>query len=345
MMPDRNEQHRREARYRSALLHEDEHPFLTPHGYRLQQQRVGSSPAIPLPRYVDPPPGGQPRDRFDAGQSVEVDPNAWKQNVAPARKFPDPSTLKRMPLTAYFRSNVIANPGRSALRAIGKLLIHITDDPSKGPASGSAWVAGPDLIVTSAHNLFDSNTRRWAHRVEFHPSYNYYDPAEQPVCRVVSCSIPGGYFQNPTTNHDLAFCRVDKNIGDLLDVTIPLRPVGDLDLFETARVHICGYPAGSRFDFGKQLWRSTGDLLFGQRSGAHDDFGPVMATDFGAGASGCPWVIQESGQLKAVGVTSGHARLGYQQDEPNLMSLTSPLLTKDRIRPDADDLQTYRFAS
>lgn len=52
----------------------------------------------------------------------------------------------------------------------------------------------------------------------------------------------------------------------------------------------------------------------------------MIATNFGGGASGCPWIIKdpETERYQAVGVTSGHAKLRYVRGEPNLATLTSP---------------------
>ncbi len=104
---------------------------------------------------------------------------------------------------------------------------------------------------------------------------------------------------------------------------------------------IVGYPASSGFDFGKQMWQSRGDYLFGQSNRPGGDYAPAMATDFGGGASGCPWLVKEpfTGEYVAIGVTSGHAKLRYLRGESNLMSLVSPyfgprlfdLLENDRV--------------
>ncbi len=119
-----------------------------------------------------------------------------------------------------------------------------------------------------------------------------------------------------------------------------MKRVESNDMFNRTPVAIVGYPAGSGFDFGKQLWRSVGDYLFGRSNGPGDDYSPAMATNFGAGASGCPWLIKDTntGQYAAVGVTSGHAKLRYVRGEPNLMSLTSPFFGPrmfDRLNDDS----------
>lgn len=104
------------------------------------------------------------------------------------------------------------------------------------------------------------------------------------------------------------------------------KPIVKSDFFDNPKVAIVGDPAGSGFDFGKQMWQSVGDYLFGHSNGPSDDYSPVLGTDFGSGASGCPWIIKdtETGKYRAVGVTSGHAKLRYLRGEPNLASLTSP---------------------
>ena len=152
-------------------------------------------------------------------------------------------------------------------------------------------------------------------------------------CNVTSCYIPQAYLDNPATNDDIGFCHVDRNIGEEVGETIPIVPPENNAFFENHQVTIAGYPASSQFDFGKQLWVSRGEYLFGHSMGPSDDYSPVLATDFGGGASGGPWLAQDPQTKKwtAVGLTSGHARLHYTRGELNLMSLTSPMLTQVRM--------------
>ena len=82
----------------------------------------------------------------------------------------------------------------------------------------------------------------------------------------------------------------------------------------------------------------------GQSNGPDEVFVPVMASDFGGGASGCPWVAQIDERLVAVGVTSGHAKLRYAPEDMNLMSLTSPLLTDDLFDQLSDNHVFHEFA-
>ncbi len=371
----RRQSSNRQSNYSQSIPSDDEHPFLTPNGYRIMRDRnrVMNSVPVQFPQYpivdsyggpiqqgpiqqgpiqqgpiIEPfPNGGAPYSSVQLdqygnvipigivpGHEVPVDPNAppnWiqqpsLQNILPSRKYPDPSRLGTMPMTDHYESSLVADPQKTPLRAIGKLLIQVTPDASREPATGSAWIAGPSLVVTSAHNLYEFSTGTWASVVEFHPGFDYYSKEELPTCRITSCSIPKGYMQNPATNHDIAVCFVDRNIGDIVGAEIPMRPVDSNDLFENTPITIVGYPAGSGFDFGKQMWRSRGDYLFGRSNAPGDDYSPVMATDFGGGSSGCPWLIQDPGtkKLVSVGVTSAHAKLHYKKGEPNLMSLISP---------------------
>ena len=358
---------------------DNDHPFLTPKGYRIMQNRNRAVSSVPVtfpefqyqgnPQYQYPPNGqliqdgvpiqqyapdgtpiqfgqpipyGQPVVEGQAipGQSIpgqefgtppfSVSPEYFVeppiQNIKPSKKFPDPTILAHHPLTSHYKSRLVTNPIGSQLRAIGKLVIQVSPDPMSEPATGSAWIAGPSLIITSAHNLYEFSTGQWSNSIEFHPAFDYYSPKEMPTCRITSCCIPRGYMENPTTNYDIAACFVDRNIGDIVGAEIPMRPIKDADFFDTTPVTIVGYPAGSGFDFGKQMWQSKGDYLFGRSNGPGDDYSPVLATDFGGGSSGCPWLIQDkkTKKLVSVGVTSAHAKLRYDKGEPNLMSLISP---------------------
>ncbi|MGB7343400.1 MAG: glutamyl endopeptidase [Pirellulaceae bacterium] len=376
-MPGPNDRSNRRSRYSPSIIPgtiptDDEHPFLTPNGYRIMRDRDRMMNSVPVafPEYPAFDPysnGGQvPSTDFYSGQQiaglvptgtfdefgnqiylpspqsgnpvyvdgVPVNPapeSQWLaepvlQNILPSKKFPDPLVLGNMPMTSHYESSLVADPQATALRAIGKLLIQVTADDSREPATGSAWIAGPSLIVTSAHNLYEFSTGNWSVAAEFHPGFDYYSRKDLPKCRVTSCCIPKGYMQNPTTNDDIAVCFVDTNIGDIVGAEIPMRPVDSNELFNISPVTIVGYPAGSGFDFGKQMWRSRGDYLFGRSNGPGDDYSPVMATDFGGGSSGCPWLIQDpkTNKLVSVGVTSAHAKLRYRKGEPNLMSLISP---------------------
>jgi hypothetical protein len=233
----------------------------------------------------------------------------------------------------------------SISRAIGKLIIRLPGQQTGPFASGSAFVTGPNTIMTCAHNLFDSNERVWSRGLEFYPGYDFYSSERRPACRVVSGTIPRAYLDNPLTNHDIATCRVDVNIGDLIGTELPIQPLMNIDFFDTHHVDIIGYPAGSGFDFGKQLWRSRGHYLFGVSGGGGDDFAPTIATNFGGGASGCPWVYRDpiSGRHVAVGITSGHAKLKHDLAEPNLLSLTSALLTDRNLDRLNEEFVEHQF--
>ncbi|EMI40421.1 trypsin-like serine peptidase [Rhodopirellula sp. SWK7] len=292
------------------------------------------------------------------------------QNLRPAKRFPDLTELRRRPLTSLFRSalatdvlwtkgtstrgqsqenaadneNSLAIQRQNIARAIGKLVIRLPGNHAGQFASGSAFITGPNTLMTCAHNLFDSNERTWSQALEFYPGYDFYSNEPHPVCRVVSAVIPKAYLNNPLSNHDLAICRVDSNIGDQVGAELAIQTVGNIEFFDSARVDIMGYPAGSGFDFGKQLWCSRGRFLFGV-SGGGDEYAPTFATDFGGGASGCPWVVTDpdSGRSAVVGVTSGHAKLKHDIAEPNLMSLTSALLSDRNLNRLNDDFIEHRF--
>jgi len=100
---------------------------------------------------------------------------------------------------------------------------------------------------------------------------------------------------------------------------IALRAVDDIDFFNQNKVIIVGYPAGSAFDFGRQMWRSRGEFLFGQRN-------------------------RPDGDYVAIGLSSGHAKLRYRRGEPNLMSLTSPFFDNSFVNELRTDQAYHRFA-
>lgn len=310
---------------------DQDHPFLTPKGLRLLR---GNNKRAPLPvDFPEYPPLGESYIHAVPESDEDFDPFQLEQdfdqplfNIKVADKFPDPDELGKQPLTSFYESKRVKQPHESDLKAVGKLFIQLSRDSRDELAMGSAWITGKNTIATAAHNLFDTNKRTWSNALQFHPGYDFYAKKKLPTCRITSCMVPKGYFKNPTTNRDIATCYVDKNIGDIVGAQIPMKPIPSSDFFDNTKVAIVGYPAGSGFDFGKQMWQSIGDYLFGHSNGPGDDFAPVIATDFGGGASGCPWIVKDPDTQKysAVGVTSGHAKLRYVRGEPNLASLTSP---------------------
>ena len=283
------------------------------------------------------------------------------QNTWPSKKFPNTELLARGPLTRYFRSKPVGLPSIGSggagstdstlsisdrqLRAIGRMVIHVDDVSWDQPAFGSAWIIGPSLIATCAHNLFDSNHRRWSRAIEFYPGFDYYQSGQPIQCNVTSCYVPSSYLENPATNDDIGFCYVDRNIGDIVDAQIPIVPPETNQFFDDHQITVMGYPAGAEFDFGKTLWASRGEYLFGRSGGPDDDYSPVMATNFGGGCSGCPWLVLDRtlNQWKAVGLSSGHARLHYQRGELNLMSLTSPMITQEKLDRLTNDHVSHEF--
>ena len=325
-------------------------PTPNPSGFRSEPQ------GRPDHRDAHPQPTGSPGQFFSSLSTASP-----LHNTLPSRKFPNPDVLTRSPLTRYFKSNPVglsssvANGrpdfGRTPtvadrqLRAIGRLVIHIDEASWDQPAFGSAWIVGPSLIATCAHNLFDSNHQQWSRAIEFYPGFDYYESGQPIQCNVTSCYVPSSYLDNPATNDDIAFCHVDRNIGDLIDAEIPIVPPENNQFFDDHKVTVMGYPAGAEFDFGKKLWSSRGEYLFGRSSGPGDEYSPVVATNFGGGCSGCPWLAldRKSGMWKAVGLSSGHARLYYQRGELNLMSLTSPMITQERLDRLSSDHVTHEF--
>jgi V8-like Glu-specific endopeptidase len=338
--------------------YDSEHPFLTEKGLRLQRMgRIGDP--IEMPIYPAAPDAGVPDGTVvdpilrDRAASLDVfdfslTRTAPIHNVMPSQRFPDPSVLAEMSLSPYYKSQLVSSSGTDQLRAVGKLFIQIASDPLKPLATGSAWIIGPSTIATAAHNLYDTNTRRWSRALGFFPAFDYYKIGEsEPIsCRITSAYISREYMSNPATNLDLAICYTDINIGDIVDAKIETQTIPSDDFFDSNPVAIVGYPAGSGFDFGKQMWKSIGTYLFGQRSGPDSDAAPVMATDFGGGASGCPWIVrdQKSGVYKAVGVTSGHAQLRYVRGEHSLASLVSPYFGQRLFDKLADDHVFHQFS-
>jgi hypothetical protein len=326
-------------------------------GQRVGGQRVGGQPvggwafdeqpSDDEQFYETPPqhrPGRQPADPGPYFRSRTV--TGLPQNFLPSQKFPDPNSLIHQPLHRYYQTRQVDQlTDDFPTKAIGRLVIHIDPYSWDQPAFGSAWIVGPNLIATCAHNLFDSNKRRWSRSIEFYPGFDYYSGGSPIQCKVTSCYVPSAYLRNPATNDDIGFCYVDQNIGEIVGQTIPIKPPQTNTFYENTRVTIAGYPAASEFDFGKQLWASRGEYLFGHRMGPGDDYSPVLATNFGGGASGGPWLAQDpdSKQWSAVGLTSGHARLHYHRGELNLMSLTSPMITQSRLDRLESDQVTHSF--
>ncbi len=347
-MTDPNRRSRRRAYYPSPQAGDEEHQFLTPNGYRLQRQQpmnLGSPQPLPeYPRHLAPV---QPHDAAVGPiMRPDFDGEVDLQNILPSKQFPNPESLDQRPLTQYCQTNMIADPANSQLKAIGKLFIQTHRNVHSDPALGSAWIAGPSILATSAHNLFDVSTQTWSTALEFHPAYNHYSSSKLPTCRVTACTIPKGYFNNPETNLDIAVCHVDQNIGDIVGETIRMEPITDNEIFERETVSVVGYPSGSGFDFGKQMWQSVGQYLFGRRNRPGDDYSPVLASRFGGGSSGCPWLIRDKhNELVAIGATSGHARLRQRYGEPNLMSVTSPFFGARMFDRLSEDSVFHEFKS
>ena len=327
------------------------HPFLTPRGLRLQQlPPLQTVQPRPLPQYPPARPPSEPPNQTPIRPPSEPPRGAPPQaidrsqpivNIRPTLKHPDPSALGDRPLDDLYNVRRITAKQNDPLRAIGKLFIQIDPNRPQSLASGSAWVIGPNTIATAAHNLFDSNTRTWSHALYFYPGFDYYlandyptnETGESPItCQIISGYLPAAYLQNPTTDVDIAICHTDINVGDRLGQTIAWQIIDDIDYYQSRPIAILGYPATSGFDFGKQLWRSVGDMLFSRQTSTTTDPAPVMATSFGSGASGGPWLVPDGrGGYAAVGVTSGHAKLRYAPGEHSLASLMSPMINDRAI--------------
>ncbi len=101
----------------SQHFSDDEHPFLTPKGLRLQRQGRKDSP-VPMEFPIYPPSAYSQLDPIP-----HVDPFAFGvrvdepiYNVLPSVKFPQPEAIGLKSLNPFYKSRLVANPQANELR-------------------------------------------------------------------------------------------------------------------------------------------------------------------------------------------------------------------------------------
>ena len=186
--------------------------------------------------------------------------------------------------------------------SVGKLTFRSTDfwaNCSLVEPYGTAWVIGNRTIMTCAHNIYESNCNAYSTNIVFNRAFNgTRNP--QDMYSVVAYRIIPEYPTVPSANNDVAVCIVDRDFpDDILRIPPIINPSSSG--YQTCKA--VGYP-GNKPDGLNKMWSCDGDFM-PQLSDPDDRI--VMASDFGGGSSGGPWVVQTNDGLRALGLQVGPA--------------------------------------
>lgn len=109
---------------------------------------------------------------------------------------------------------------------------------------GSAYLAGPNLLVTAAHCLMDNNHAQYS---EWTASPGYYPDMEDPeygYCYGGSCSYESFYYladwQEP--GNDWAICVLEEDLGNMVNAWLGTQSYGTSQEMSGMAVKAFGYP-------------------------------------------------------------------------------------------------------
>lgn len=159
--------------------------------------------------------------------------------------------------------------------------------------AGTGWLAGPDLVVTAAHVVYDPQHVRGATGARagvVQMWFGFNDDPVPPYGDAISTKIfiPRAYRDTLAADHDIAVIRLEQRIGDGLEWFEPQTPPAQA--LKENTVSIAGYP-GER-DKRFKLYEAEKRILDVSETRLYHNI------DTTAGQSGAP-VFSKSGRRPA----------------------------------------------
>lgn len=242
-------------------------------------------------------------------------PDRMKSCIPKPRRLLGP-TLESTPALAQgaFESRPVgdAEYNNSPFSAIGKLTFSgVNWQTCSGvqPYSGTAWLIAPRIIMTVAHNLYEVNCRDESSNIVFHAGFKSGTASE--MYSVVNFKYVDAYPTNPASRNDVGIGILDRDAGSLGLIPPSVPVVSDL-----RKILAIGYPGNH--DNGQNMWMCEGE--YSPELSSNDEI--VMASDFGGGSSGCPWIVPTEQGFRAIGTQVG--RPSGQSGEYSVSGLFGP---------------------
>lgn len=121
----------------------------------------------------------------------------------------------------------------------------------------TGFLFGPDVLMTSAHCVYDSENKAVATQIHFDPAKNsYYVPPTTMFRRsdAIALSIPLSYVLYQDIHHDFAIVVLDRTVGlDLGYFGFSLAEYLD----NGDRIVVSGYPTGKPYG---EMWTNIGQV-------------------------------------------------------------------------------------
>lgn len=194
-------------------------------------------------------------DQFTSSMSVD--------RTQPYRPISD--TLTRYPIqqlsiieedTRY----AVENTHMSPYSFVGMLTVawdENLDGKSDKYGMCSGFLFGPDVLMTSAHCVYDFEQRAVATQIHFDPAKNsYYVPPTTIFRRsdAIAVSIPLSYVLYEDVNHDFAIVVLDRTVG--LDMGYFGFSLAN-QLEKGDKIVVSGYPTGKPYG---EMWTNIGEV-------------------------------------------------------------------------------------
>ena len=152
--------------------------------------------------------------------------------------------------------------------------------------------------MTVAHNIVEANCQSLSTNIVFVPGLGNTDQVDPSrIYSIVEKRYIEDYPSIPSAANDVAICTLDRDISDVSD---PIPPILNPS-FDFERCLALGYPSNHQPD-GNKMWQCNGEFMSGISSQSDRI---IMASDFGGGSSGGPWVVETDEGWRALGLQVG----------------------------------------
>ena len=229
--------------------------------------------------------------------TIDFDPTSYEH-----REFAfDDSAEEPYQITEFEFTTTNKRIGQVTAMFERELIGGITVD---SPSMSTGFLVGPDIILTAAHSIYNSDTETLPKEITFLPEDDLQGSG--PIvsggnsCEIVRVYLPSDYYDGYSTGEDWAVCKLEEPIGyayGWINLSIADWPIGTSVESPFIAPSSIGGGSTSAMKSGAISGETTASWL------------TTMST--GGGQSGAPYIIENQGEDYAIGIHS------YYDDDAN----------------------------